>query len=56
MLEEKGRTLSREVWDQMVQATVERIASAPEQYLRGNPKPTAELQQSIRQIFEQRLN
>lgn len=56
MLEEKGKLLSKESWQQMVNATVERITSVPDQYLTGAPKPSPELQEAIIQIFHERLN
>jgi hypothetical protein len=56
MLEEKNKTLSKDIWQQMVNSTAERIANAPDQYLTGNLKPSPQLEQAIQQIFKERLN
>jgi len=56
MLEEKGKVLSRQSWREMVDSTLERITSVPDQYLTGNLKPSPQLQQIITQIFQERLN
>ena len=56
MLKEKESELSKEEWEQLVQSTLDRIASVPEQYLSGSIKPSDDLRQVIADIFRERLN
>lgn len=56
MLKDKESVLSRNEWEQLVLTTIERIATAPEQYLSASLRPSQELTSAIELIFKERLN
>lgn len=55
MLEHKGETLTRGDWIKLVNATKERVVSAPDQFL-GVTKSNDELAKAVELIFRERLN